>query len=155
MDTRRVEALLAKKYGYKPLDKELSLKYRGYFEENIPGGLCLNGDNIPLYTMSGTKICNRYRRIVVGDYGAFVEFNDCDMKGCPCFIVKPGQEYRIQDPKYSKNVKYWWLTAIDDSGIKIYEQRRTVDYADYIPGMYYVSVHEVRLWKGEGVELGL
>ena len=107
--------------------------------------MCLNGDNIPLYTMSGTKICNRYRRIVVGDYGAFVEFDDCDMKGCPCFIVKPGQEYRIQDPKYSKNVKYWWLTAIDDSGIKIYKQRRTVDYADYIPGMYYVSVHEVRL----------
>ena len=145
MDTRRVEMLLAKKYGYKPLDKELSLKYRGYFEENIPGGLCLNGDNRPLYTEKETKICNGYRRIVVGDYGAFVEFDDENTAGCWPFIIKPGQEYRIDNPKYSKNIKYIWRTVDDGSGIKIYEQKRTVSYADYIPGMYYVSVHEVRL----------
>ena len=59
------------------------------------------------------------------------------------FIIKPGQEYRIDDERYSKNVKYHWLTINDNSDVKIYHQMRTVAYADYLPDKYYVSVHEV------------
>ena len=40
-------------------------------------------------------------------------------------------------------VKYLWLTIKDNSCIKIYYQKKSVDYADYKPGMLYVSVHEV------------
>ena len=31
----------------------------------------------------------------------------------------------------------------DNSCIKIYYQKKSVDYADYKPGMLYISVHEV------------
>lgn len=42
-----------------------------------------------------------------------------------------------------KHVKYLWLTADDDSDVKVYDQKRSVEYADYKPGMLYVSVYEV------------
>jgi hypothetical protein len=140
MNTLKIEALLAKKYNYIPLPDELSDKYRNFFKENIPQFLRINGDTKTLFTSEGTKICEGYDRIVIGDYGAFIEFsnkpNDVE------FIVQPGQEYRINDKKYSKNVKYIWLTIDDSSGIKIYQQKKKVRYADYLPKKYYVSVHE-------------
>lgn len=140
MNTQKIEKLLAEKYYYTPLPRELSEKYRGFFKENIPEYLNINGDDSPLYTSSGTVICNSYDRIVVGDYGAFVEFS-CEPDGVE-FIIQPGQEYRVNDKKYSKNVKYIWMTINDMSGIKIYKQKKTVKYADYRPNKYYVSVHE-------------
>lgn len=141
MNTLKIEALLAKKYKYKPLPEDLSVKYRKFFLENIPEWLCVNGGAIPLYTVNGIKICDQYERIVIGDYGAFVEFREGSSD--TFFQIKPGQEYRVFDEKYMYTVKYIWLTIDDGSGIKIYKQRHGVSYADYRPGMFYVSVHEV------------
>jgi len=61
--------------------------------------------------------------------------------------IKSGQEYRINDPKYSEHVKYWWLTPKDLSDMKVYYQKRIVSYADYKPEMFYVSPYEVLLLK--------
>ena len=140
MDTRKIESLLAEKYGYKNLPGDLSEKYRAFFRENIPGFLLESGSNA-LYTKQGSLLCTDYDRIVVGDYGAFVEFSPQQAEE-QSFIIAPGQAYRINDPKYANHVKYEWFTIDDGSGIKIYRQKRTVTYADYKPGMYYVSVHE-------------
>ena len=142
MNTLKIEAALAKKYKYKPLPQELSKKYRSYFKENIPEWLNIKGQNLPLYTNRGTMIAIGYDRIVIGDYGAFIEF-DNNKAMVESFIIAPGQEYRIEDERYSKNVKYIWLTVYDGSGIKVYFQKKGVSYADYKPGKYYVSVHEV------------
>lgn len=138
MNTLKIEARLAEKYKYKPLTGDLSEKYRDYFTANVPSFLRLDGGG-PLYTRNGSLICNVYQRIVVGDYGAFVEF---DVPAAE-FVIAPGQEYRVYDERYSKNVKYVWLTIDDGSEIKIYHQRKGVTYADYKPGRYYASVHEV------------
>ena len=140
MNTLRIEAKLAEKYKYKKLPADLSEKYRRFFAENIPLGLNINGGGA-LKTFKETLICDKYRRIVVGDYGAFVEF-EREPDGVE-FIIAPGQEYRVNDERYSKNVKYIWLTIPDNNNIKIYHQKKPVNYADYLPGMYYVSVHEV------------
>ena len=140
MDTRPLELELAQQYKYKPLSKELSNKYRTIYLENIPQFLKEN--NQPLYTVNKTLICNSFERIVIGDYGAFVEFSS-QQANKNSFIIAPGQEYRLYDKKYSDNVKYIWLTIDDDSNIKIYYQKKTVKYADYLPKKYYVSVHEV------------
>lgn len=43
----------------------------------------------------------------------------------------------------AEHVKYLWLTADDNSDVKVYDQKRLVEYADYKPGMLYVSVYEV------------
>lgn len=104
----------------------------------MPSFLCLDGGG-ELYTCFGSQICKSYRRVVIGDYGAFVEFEEPASQ----FVIAPGQEYRVNDERYSRNVKYVWLTVNDGSGIKIYHQKKGVSYADYQPGMYYVSVHEV------------
>lgn len=115
-----------------------------YFLENVPRDLFINGaNNRLLCTKKDTVFCSGYTRIVIGDYGAFIEIAPNQMYKAH-LIVKPGQEYRINDPKYSKNVKYHWYTINDDSDIKIYHQQRKVAYADYLPGMYYVSPHEIR-----------
>lgn len=141
MNTLKIEESLAKKYGYHPLQADLSQKYRNFFTENIPDFLDINGSKSQLTTLSGTPICNWYDRIVVGDYGAFVEFSKEAI--ATDFVVQPGQEYRVNDKKYKNNVKYVWLTVCDESRIKIYQQKRGVSYADYKARKYYVSVHEV------------
>lgn len=143
MNTLKIEAALAKKYGYRPLPADLSQKYRQYFIENIPEFLHVEGSETQLMTMNGTPICHKYDRVVVGDYGAFIEFSEDAVSSE--FIIQPGQEYRVNDEKYRKNVKYIWLTINDGSNIKIYKQRRKVSYADYKAKKYYVSVHEVKI----------
>lgn len=140
MNTLFIEKNLAAQHKYKKLPDVLSAKYRKIFLENIPEFLSIKGDNKRLYSLSGTPICNNYDKIVVGDYGAFIEFSEPASK----FIVKQGQEYRFDTERYS-NIKYYWYTTNDDSDIKIYLQRKSVTYADYKPGKYYVSVHEVTL----------
>lgn len=142
MNTLKVESLLAEKYQYHPLPNDLSKKYREYFRNNIPDFLKINGDIITLFTKTNTPICNKYDRIVVGDYGAFIEFSDSTYSNN--FVIKEGQEYRINDPKYKNNVKYIWLTINDNSNVKIYFQKKSVLYADYKPKKFYVSVHEVK-----------
>ena len=141
MNTLKIEEALAKKYRYKKLPEDLSGKYRDFFTENIPNFLFTSGSKDTLYTLSGSPICSGYDRIVIGDYGAFIEFSQSVFSDS--FIIKPGQEYRVNDERYSKNVKYIWMTIDDGSQIKIYFQKRKVTYADYRPGKYYVSVHEV------------
>lgn len=141
MNTLKIETALAEKYKYKPLSKELSVKFRNFFTENIPSFLDISGSINPLYTLKGTQICNGYDRIVIGDYGAFIEFSEEHISSN--FIIQKGQEYRVNDEKYKKNVKYIWLTINDKSDIKIYFQKKKVLYADYKPKKYYISVHEV------------
>ncbi|WP_295250372.1 hypothetical protein [Ruminococcus sp.] len=141
MNTLKIESLLAKKYGYKPLASDLSMKYRQYFKDNIPEWLNIDGGSETIYTKNNSPICDGYDRIVIGDYGAFIEFSGSPYSNS--FIIKQGQEYRVFDKQYSNGVKYIWLTIDDKSNIKIYFQKKKVLYADYIPRKFYVSVHEV------------
>lgn len=138
-DTREIIDLLVEKYKYKPLPMKINSYYRKIFRDNIPEHLNKNGSDEILYTTNGTMLCNGYTRIVVGDYGAYVEFSD-EQKAND-FICKEGQEWR-SEPKY-EHCKYLWLTVEDDSDVKIYHQKHRVKYADYKPNMYYVSVYEV------------
>lgn len=138
MKIYEVQQKLIEKYKYQKLPDNLSSIYREYFKNNIPSSLCINGGNDVLYTYSGTAICSNYDRIVIGDYGAFVEFSE-PYKGTK-FVVESGQEYRVNNEKYSKNVKYICLTIDDGSGIRIFYQKKPVLYADYLPCKYYVDV---------------
>lgn len=140
MNTLAIEAKLAQKYNYQRLPEEEADKYIKLYTDNIPKFLLISGGHIPLFTSKGTIITEGYKRIVIGHYGAFIEF-DYNNAYSGYYVVQPGQEYRINDPKYSKNVKYIWYTINDGSNIKIYYQKKKVNYADYLPKNYYVSVH--------------
>lgn len=131
---------LSNKYKYKKLSNELSNIVRNIYANTIPAFLLSFDKTKPLYSLNGSLICNGYDRIVIGDYGAYIEFSS-EQANKDLFIIAPGQEYRLES-RYS-NVKYIWLTINDESQIKIYYQKNTVSYADYKPQYYYVSVYEV------------
>lgn len=135
---------LAAGHHYKPIEIDLFLgDVRQTYLQNLPDWCSLTGaPQTPLYTLDDTLVCTGYERIVIGDYGAFIEISPEQIRK-ETLRCKPGQEFRQNDPRFSKNVKYLWLTAKDLSGCKIYFQRKRVDYADYIPGMYYISPYEV------------
>jgi hypothetical protein len=133
---KRLEEILSEKYKYKKLPQNLSTCAQEIYTQMIP----IQDSPQALYTSAGTIICSSYERIVIGDYGAYVEFSS-EQANKAVFTIAPGQEYRLEE-RY-KNCKYIWLTIADGSEVKIYYQKHTVDYADYKPKYYYVSVHEV------------
>lgn len=146
MDTRLFEQQLSKLYHYKKLPSELSQQVRKYYLYNIPYEFSITGSNYPIYSLSGSLIANSYSRIVIGDYGAFIEFNKSESNSSE-FIIPVNQEYRITDPNYCNKVCYLWYTLNNKDNPKIYYQKRRVSYADYEVGKYYISVHEVKTMK--------
>ena len=144
MDVQKVleyQERLVKNYKYRPLPTLQQEEARRLYRENLPEGFCLDGADAAVFASTGMKLCNRYNRIVVGDYGAYVEILPDDMVH-ENIRVKPGQEYRDQNPRYSGNVTFSWLTTKDDSDVKIQFQKKEVAHADMVPGRYYVSVYE-------------
>lgn len=136
---------LAKEYKYKPIPPLLSMQYRQDYLDSLPAGMLVQGNkNCRIYSKEGTLIACGYSRIVVGDYGAFIEFSPKQAVH-KNIVIKRGQEYRVNDERYAKNIKYHWLTAADKSDCKIYYQIKTVEYADYKPKMYYVSPYDVKI----------
>ena len=135
---QRIDKLVMQ-YKYKKLPEALSAEMRNYYEANLPAFK----PSDKLYSLDGTLICKGFKRIVIGDYGAFIEFSDIHANHKD-FIIPEKQRYRLL-PKYAANIKYLWYTAKDYSDIKIYKQVRTVSYADYVPGMYYIDPYEVKL----------
>jgi hypothetical protein len=126
---------LVKKYGYKSLPRELSQKMRQLYYINLP-----KLDNeATVYSPNDELIANRFDRIVVGDYGAYIEISQKDIVA-ENLQVKRGQEFRTKPGFYGK---YIWLTTKSDC-CKVYKQLRRVVYADYRPGKYYISPHEVK-----------
>lgn len=134
---------LAVQYGYAPLPESFSRQIKKFYLKNLPKGLKVHGDTKKLRDPSGNSICDGYRRIVIGDYGAYVEFTKDQLNSNANLKIKYGQEYR-EDNHY--NCKYSWLT---NSGnyVKIYLQKERVKYADYIPGLYYIHVDEVEVYE--------
>lgn len=140
------QAKLAEQHKYKTIPINLFTgNIRDKYEENLPNWVRTVTSGItPLYSAEGTMICTGYQRVVIGDYGAFIEILPTQI--CRnALICKKGQEYRFNDERYAKNVKYLWLTTKDASDCKIYLQKKKVDYADYVPGLYYISPYEVFL----------
>lgn len=134
--------LLVIYFKYKPLEIAASRRAKKFYEEHIPSNLNVEGDEKKLYDLAGNLICRRYNRIVIGDYGAYVEFNGEDAY-LDNFKIKEGQEFRLEK-RYEK-CKYIWLTTRNtNSSTKIYLQTNPVTYADYIPGKYYISIAEIK-----------
>ena len=153
---QKMQADLSTQYSYKKqpdIIGEINMKvYLETLPEEFKGevkyvtsdkpGYEIEGKNIPLYSKDGTLIADGYDRIVIGHYGAFLEISPEKMH-LDNLKCKPGEEYRINNPRYAERIKYAWLTAKDDSDIKVYDQKRGVTYADYRGGVYYVDPFEV------------
>lgn len=136
---------LANKYKYRVLPKYIREQTLQLYIKHLPKWLSQSGNpSLKLYTLSGTLISNGFTRVVVGDYGAYVEISkEQIVRNVLC--CEKGQEYRFRDPNFKDSVKYYWYTAKDGSGVKIYYQQKQVKYADYKEGYFYISPYEISL----------
>lgn len=112
---------------YKPLDQRRSQLIRDHYKSKTQFDLEGNPRAV-LATKQGLIVCRGYTRVVVGDYGPYIEFS-------------PEQKGEAVPKTGSGGNKYNWLRTAD--GTKVYEQLGEVAYADYRSGMYYVSPEDV------------
>ena len=99
-----------------------------------------------LFTRAGSLIADGYVRVVIGARGPYVEI-DNEQIWRSHLRVPAAEVYRFNDA----HVFYATYRSNDDSDVKVYWQRKPVDYADYQVGMYYVSPFD--LVDREGGEL--
>ena len=92
-------------------------------------------DDVILKNDCGTVVSKGYRRVVVGDYGAYIEFTQKQLIQASIAPKWAGTQ--------SKDASYIWHETTDASKTKIYLQQRRVQYADYVPRMYYVSPDDI------------
>ena len=140
---------LADQYGYKKLPQTLSLLQREYYMGELDD-FWKNGEfknhKFNLIVHDGSVIATGVteRGFVCGDYGVFLEIETSQINR-ENIKVQPGQEYRINNPRYAESVKYQWYTDKVGDGIKLYFQQKGVTYADYQPNLWYVSPYEVQV----------
>lgn len=129
---------------YIPFNSIESKSLRDYYKSKliIPTGYC----DKYIFNKCGTEIGTEYERIVIGDYGAYVEIKYENLSKLKIH-TRPDQRFR-ETLQYKDRVKYYWLETKDKCKTKIYYQQRTVRYADYLPGMCYVSPDDIILKEG-------
>lgn len=117
-------------------DKWVSLgEYSPYVRAFYRANLKLSeGGGGRLKNKVGTTLCRKYDRIVVGDYGAYVEIATCHINGMALLDRFPGKPSRV--------IKYIWKQTNDRERTRVYHQVGTVEYADYKPGFYYIAVED-------------
>lgn len=115
---------------YKPLPKDESGLVRGVFLKQLK--IPVDGDSTTKFiNRAKTLVATGYNRVVIGDYGPYVEFTESQIQ------IKNIKSRWDNNP--SKLVKYIWMQTDDKLKTKVYYQKLTVPYADYKVGMYYVS----------------
>lgn len=98
---------------------------------------------LDLYTKSGSHIAVGYERIVVGGRGPYIEFDEGQLILDELFVPED-QRWRFQ---HGMSYYYEYRTKTDN--VKVYRQKKIVDYADYLIGMWYISPFDLRKQDGE------
>ena len=89
----------------------------------------------PLYFLDGIKFSNGYERVVHGGRGAYVE-----LKG-PEILHELCSRFGNEIPKEINDAEsfYYYYLIPKGRSEKVYWQIKTVKYADYKKGYYYIS----------------
>lgn len=99
----------------------------------------VNGSDISLYTRSGLCVAHGYIRVVIGGRGPYIEFDPSQIL-IDSFHIPKDQEYRQTD----RRVYYVEFRSNDESNVKLYYQKKTVQYADYKIGLMYISLFDLK-----------
>ena len=129
---------LSKQRHFRPLPKKTKQWFHDQYHQHL-NGFSLEGGECQR-SIGGTPVLANYTRVVVGDFGAYVEFDDADLLVIKTVAV--GQQWRL-DKKYLERSglapKYVWYEVCR---AKCYHQLGTVTYADYKVGKLYIHVCE-------------
>jgi hypothetical protein len=81
----------------------------------------------------GTLFAKEYNRVVHGGRGDYVEFSKDQI------LTELISRFSNDLSKNEMGYYYYWLYPRNCPGVKVYYQLKTVKYADYKVGLYYVS----------------
>ena len=103
-------------------------------------------ESLELYNSSGSLLTRGYVRIVIGDRGPYVEFEEKHIID-DSVMIPSDQQDRIHHPD-----KYYYaeLRSKDEAYTKVYYQFKVVNYADYKIGMFYISPFDLYQKKTDG-----
>jgi hypothetical protein len=103
----------------------------------------LGDESTVFISENGIRLAQGYNRVVFGGRGAYVEFSPKHM--CLKNIHIPeNQLFRLSDLR----IYYIEFRSSDESNVKIYYQMKTVAYADYKIGMFYMCPTQIYLLDG-------
>jgi hypothetical protein len=107
--------------------------------------ISVDGDEITdFYSKSKVFIARGYKRIVIGERGPYIEFERKNFSSESNLIIPLTESWRTK----SKNVYYVeWSACPNLDNIKVYFQKRVVDYADYKIGKFYISPFDLYVNK--------
>jgi len=105
-----------------------------------------------LYLKDGTQIATGFTTVVFGARGPYVEFVDNQLLATK-FGVPKNQVWRMESPKWKDKVFYHEYRTYN-CNIMIYHQMKTVDYADYKVGRWYISPWDLYLGGGKPGAVG-
>lgn len=128
-------------YFYHPFLEGPSKILRDHHESMLD--ISLEGGNALIKNQCGTLLAVGYTRVVIGDYGAFIEISPAQIQSSAIRERWPGPPDRP--------VKYIWMETRDMLKTKVYSQQRGVAYADYQPGMFYVAPSDVTVRRSHGI----
>jgi hypothetical protein len=90
--------------------------------------------NVPLYFLDGIQFSVGYKRVVHGGRGAYVELTKDQI------LVKLKSKFNSVLPEEIDEQPFYYYYLIPEGRTeKIYWQVKTVKYADYKIGYYYIS----------------
>lgn len=122
------------------------------------------GDETTKFYFQGKLIAVGYTRIVFGDHGPYVEFENKHFQ--VKFVNKFGREETQLPSIEEAKFYYYWLTPVGLTGLKVYWQikpvtnlpnapkredgkrsnyNRTEGYADYKRGMFYINPYDMEI----------
>lgn len=96
------------------------------YDQRLSIPLSGEGMSTKFFSRTGVHIATGYTRVVIGDRGPYVEFRTEQLKQEAMREVDAAHYYYVE------------LRSVPDD-IKVYVQVHKVDYADYEPGMCYIS----------------
>ena len=104
------------------------------------------GDDITeFYTKDKLLVATGYKRIVIGKRGPYIEFYENNINKKAFFL--PSQELWRLTSDLSFYIEY---RTTDASYVKIYFQKKLVNYADYLLDHYYISPFDLQI-DNEGI----
>jgi hypothetical protein len=98
----------------------------------------LDRNAMGLYTKSGMLVAVGYERIVIGKRGPYIEITDFELMK-ENFFIPADQKWRLDS-----NICYYEEYRTKKDNVKVYHQKKTVDYADYKIGMWYISPFDLK-----------
>lgn len=93
-------------------------------------------EEMNLLTKGGLHVATGFKRVVIGARGPYMEFTDEQ-------IVNEALRWERAGAYYTE------YRTIDACNVKVYRQIATVEYADYKPGLWYISPFELAREDGE------